>query len=364
MMRANDPRIRQRINQISQNLESANETAQEGFYKFVQEYLAPCFASVGSGVRECCAPCFPSREVQLRRRRRGRAEFNFDFYDDWDNDDAGDGLLGWGNDELDRLLAGSGSSRRGGEQPRRQRKMSYGAARSAKRRSTLLPNERDDPTVIPKSSLLGFLERFPWRIGPREVKYRPSVADLQERPGRLSDDEHEYENQPLMEATDESDGVAEPGESSGGKNNGRNRSGTHSSRETSNSLSSRGDLILSDGEEDAVPLDDEFAVTLARRDSGFVVDDQQSGRPSGRRQTASGTTSRESRSTCRGKDRARRSAGTADIEIIHDAETPLIAELAKEEESARLEEESEVARKRHAARQLAVSQGLARGEEV
>lgn len=350
MMRPNDPRIRQRINQISQNLESANETAQEGFYTFSHEYLAPCLASIANCVRSCTAPCFPSREEQRRRRRRSRAEFNFDFYDDWDNDNAGDGLFGWGSDELDRLLAGSGSARRGAEQPRRQRKMSYGAARAGKRRSTLPHDQRDDPTVIPKSSLIGFLERFPWRIGPRGIKYRPSAADLQERPGRLRDDDG-YENQPLMEATDESDGGAEYGEGSGGKKNGRDRSGTQSSRETSNSLSSRGDLIPSDEEEDAVPLDDEFAMALARRGTGFTSDD-------GR---LSGTTSRDSRSG-RGKDR--RSPRTSDIEVIHDAGTPSMDELAKEEEAARLEEESEIARKRQAAHQLAVSQGLARDDQV
>ncbi|KAL1965927.1 hypothetical protein VTN77DRAFT_5060 [Rasamsonia byssochlamydoides] len=363
MMRANDPRIRQTINQISQNLESANETAQEGFYTFSQEYLAPCFASIANCVRACTAPCFPSREDQLRRRRRGRAEFNFDFYDDWYNDDGGDGLLGWGNDELDRLLAGSGSGRGGAEQPRRQRKMSYGAARAGKRRSTLPPDQRDDPTVIPKSSVIGFLERFPWRIGPRGIKYRPSAADLQERPGRLRGDD--LENQPLMEAADESDG-AEYGEGSGGKKgkNGRDRSETQSSRETSNSLSSRGDLIPSDEEEDAVPLDDEFAVALARRGTGLTSDDQLSGRPSFHRQTTSGTTSRDSRSTGRGKDREGkgRSPRSSDVEIIHD-DTPPMAELVKEEETARLEEESEIARKRRAAHQLAVSQGLAREDQ-
>jgi hypothetical protein len=352
MMRANDPRIRQRINQISHNLESANESAQEGFYNFSQEYLAPCFASLGNCLTECTAPCFPSREDQLRRRRRGRAELSFDFYDDWDNgDDAGDGLLGWGNDELDRLLAGSGNVR-GADQPRRQRKMSYGTSR-ARRRSTILPDQRDDPTVIPKSSFIGFLERLPWRIGPRGTKYRPSAADLQERPGRLPrddeyEDHHDFENQPLMEAAEESD---DPDTAKGKGKNGRLRSTTQSSQETTNSLSSRGDLIFSDeDDEDAVPLDDEFALALARRGTVLASDDQPPKRLSRSRRTTSAYSSRSS-----GQSKGRR---RTDTDIIHDVDEPSMAELVKEEESARQEEESEVARRREAAHQLAVSQGF------
>jgi hypothetical protein len=363
MMRPNDPRIRQTINQITHNLESANETAREEVYNFAHEYLSPCFTAIGGCIRTCTAPCFPSREDQLRRRRRGRAELNFDFYDDWDNENAGDGLLGWDNDELDRLLAGSSNARGSAEQPRRQRKMSYGT-RGGRRRNTVLPDERHDPTVIPKSSVLGFLERFPWRIGSRGIKYRPSAADLQERPGKAR-----AENQPLMEATDESDGDSERGGADRDGKPGRTRSGTQSSRETTNSLSSRGDLIPSDEEEDAVPLDDEFAVALTRRGTGFSSEDQLSGKTNfARRSTAShDTASRDSRSTGRGKvrgDSKGASSGTSDVEIIWDTDPPSMGDLLKEEENVKIQEESEIAEKRLAAHQLAINRGLSQNDQV
>ncbi|EEA22843.1 hypothetical protein TMatcc_001699 [Talaromyces marneffei ATCC 18224] len=359
MMRTNDPRIRQTLNQISHNIESANESAQEGFYRFSQQYLAPCFASIGNCLAECTAPCLPNREAQLRRRRRGRAELNFDFYDDWDNESANEGILGWGNDELDRLLAGSGSVRGGGgaQQPRRQRKMSYGAART-RRKSSILPDQRDDPTVIPKSSFIGFFERLPWKIGPRGVKYRPSAADLQERPGRLPHDDdyiqpESSEAQPLIEEEDEEDAENPTGTVRKGKRQKRNRSTTQSSQETSNSLSSRGDLIFDDEDEDAVPLDDEFAVVLARRNTGLASDEHlaaSGGRP---RRTPSGQSSRS------GKARELKES-RIEIDAVRTSEITSMAELSKEEQEAEEEEELEIVRRRSAAHQLAINQGLAR----
>lgn len=355
-MRTNDPRIRQTLNQISHNIESANESAQEGFYRFGQQYLAPCLATLGNCLAECTAPCLPNRETQLRRRRRGRAELSFDFYDDWDNESANDGILGW--DELDRLLAGSGSVRGGGgaQQPRRQRKMSYGAART-RRKSSILPDQRDDPTVIPKSSFIGFLERLPWKIGPRGVKYRPSAADLQERPGRLPHDDDyiqpgSSEVQPLIEEEDENaDNIT--GSISKGKRQRRNRSTTQSSQETSNSLSSRGDLIFDDEDEDAVPLDDEFAVVLARRNTGLTSDEHLAGSGGRSRRTTSGQSSRS------GKARERKES-RIEIDATRNAEIASMAELSKEEQEAEAEEELEIVRRRSAAHQLAVNQGLAR----
>ncbi|QKX62733.1 uncharacterized protein TRUGW13939_09895 [Talaromyces rugulosus] len=368
MMRTNDPRIRQTLNRFSHNLESANETAQEGFYTFAQEYLAPCFASIGNCLKECTEPCLPSgRDNHLRRRRQGRAEVNFDFYDDWDNEDETDGLLGWGNDELDRLLAGSGGPRGGSsaQQPRRQRKMSYGAART-RRRSSVLPDQRNDPTVIPKSSIIGFLERLPWQIGRRGVKYRPSAADLQERPGRLPHDEeyeaHEthdgIEAQPLIEEGDEESDSA-PAPPLSRKKQRRVRSITQSSQETANSLSSRGDLIFDDeDDEDAVPLDEEFAVALARRSTGLTSDDHLVGSGGRSRRTTSGYSSRDSKG---GRGRERRES-KSDAEPIQTEDYPSMVELAKEEQAAENEEELEIARRRNAAQHLAVTQGLLRDQ--
>lgn len=356
MMRPRDPRIRQRINQISHNLESANESAQEGLYTFSQNYLSPCLASIGNCVQTCTAPCLPSREDQLRRRRRGRAEANFDFYDDWDNEEGEESLLGWGTGELDRLLAGSGLARGGGtaEQPRRPRKMSYGTRQTRRRSTVHIPDTRADPTVIPSSSLIGFLERFPWRFGAKGVKYRPSAADLQEHPG--SHRRHEPEDEPLMEAAeDDGDFVSY-------QNNGRERSGTQSSRGTSNSLSSRGDLFPSDEEEDAVPLDDEFALVFGRRNTGLESDDQ-SGTKTEMVRSASGTSSLGDASSKKSKRKKKKRSSTkttmsADQDGVYSIRTPSIADLKMEEEQVAREEESMVQKKRLAAQELALKRGL------
>ncbi|KAL4940673.1 hypothetical protein BDV06DRAFT_196278 [Aspergillus oleicola] len=350
MMRPRDPRVRQTINQISHNLESANETAQEGIYTFSHNYILPCFSAVGSCVSSCTAPCFPTREDHLRRRHRQRYA-DFDFYDDWDNEEIDDTILGWGTDELDRLLAGSGLARGNSEQPRRPRKMSYGTRRASRRKSGLLiPDDRDDPTVIPSSSFLGFLERFPWRVGARGLKYRPSAADLQEHPTGLR---HVHEESPLIEEADE---VVEAGNSG----NVRHRSSTQSSRETANSLSSRGDLIMSD-EEDAVPLDDEFAMALTRRGTGLESDDPEGGKPESMR-SASGTFSTSSKSSKRKQKKKRgsrlRSPRSSYVDSSQDAAPITFEDLKKEDEEAAREEEMEIVRKRLAARQLALSRGI------
>ena len=357
-MRPNDPRIRQRINQISHNIESANETAQESIYTFSQNYISPCFGAVGTCISACTEPCFPSKSTQ-RRRRRGRAEANFDFYDDWDNDIAGDSLLGWGHDELDRLLAGSGLGRGSSEQPRRQRAMSYGTRNTSRRKnSTLAPDNRHDPTVIPSSSFLGFLERFPWRLGAKGLKYQPSAADLQEHPKGLHRLAHEQE--PLMENNEEYATYQEPVSS---ETNGRKRSGTSSSRDTDTSLSSRGDLIPSDDEEDAVPLDDDLAAALARREPTFDTDDvilgdkQPSTSGAVSLATASSKGSRRKgkrKSTTRKSSRTTGSASSS--QVLDDSS--IVADLRKEERQAEFAEESEIKEKRLAAQKLAASRGL------
>lgn len=364
MMRPRDPRIRQTINQISSNLENANEAAQEGIYAFSQNYISPCFASIGNCVYACAAPCIPSREDQLRRRRRGHAEANFDFYDDWDNDIANDSLLGWGSDELDRLLAGSGLMRGTAEQPRRQRKMSYGTRGTRTKSSVLVPDNKNDPTVIPSSSFLGFLERFPWRLGARGLKYRPSAADLQEHPGRAYHGQG-YEEEPLLE-------TMEGAEGSGSHDaNARDRSATQSSRETINSLSSRGDLIPSDEEEDAVPLDDEFALALGRRGTVLETDDQLARKPSSVRRSTSGTLSsgtegslKELRMKKQRGNRARPRQLTG-VEVTSPGlGTQSMDDLKKEETRIEFKEEQEVNRKRLAAKKLASSRGLDQSNKV
>ena len=385
-MRPSDPRIRQTLNQISQNLESANETAQEGIYAFSHNYIEPCLA----GFRGCLGYCSSSaclgrgRDDPLRRRNRGRsrgrAESNFDFYDDWDYDEDAredSGLLGWGHDELERLLAGSGAagaSRTSNDQPRRPRRMSYGS----RRKGAILPNdEGQDPTIIPSSSILGFLERFPWRIGARGTRYRPSGADLQENPGGLK--RTVFETEPLLEGSDESDeNAGQVGSRKdpvvGGAQVGWQRSATQSSRETSNSLSSRGDLFPSDEEEDAVPLDDEFAATLGPRIQSIGEDDQGATRSSTSGTSTKGfASSPNSGRTGKGKRKARKSSArmptppsksprspASEVEVV---EVLTIDDLKKEEERAQREEEIKIEKKRQAARNLARKRGLSDRED-
>lgn len=283
---------------------------------------------------------------------------SFDFYDDWDEDErtggGGGGILGWGNDELDRLLAGSGSHGGDGNgQPKRKRGMSYGT-RSGKGRKKSVEN---DPTIIPSTNTLGFLGRLPFKLGGT-LRYKPSAADLQEHPGRHDDHVAEEEAEPLI-PEDESE--EDPEWTKGHR---RHRSSTVSSGETSDSFRSRGDLFPSDGEDDAVPLDDEFAMVLERRMTG----DGSSGktkvskgkRPSGSRK-ASRTFSRTHSATQRPRIDIRQSSSATSLPQVSDSTTPYtpsIAELQMEEDRIREEEDGEVERKRQAAVKLAVERGL------
>jgi hypothetical protein len=347
-----NPELRQTLQSISRNLESANEAAQENIYTFTQRYIDPCISGLKLCIDSCIAPCFPGREEQLRRKRgrsRGRAELNFDFYDDWDDgDDPGQRLLGWGNDDLDRVLTGSVIS-----QPKRQRAMSYGSRN--RRKPSIVPSDVEpDPTVIPGSSYLGFLERLPWKIGNKNLRYKPSAADLQENPGGARKQEREIN--PLIEASDEDDGVGKKAKHR------RKRSGTSGSRSTLNSLSSRGDLIPSDEEADAVPLDDEFAMMLAKRTTSTGSEDQSSGRVSSKQPRPSRASTRtvSSKSTKSRRSSSKKSAEPTEPPVAERIEAPTIVDLNKEEEQqACVEQELEVERKRAAAQKLAADGGFA-----
>ena len=361
-----DPRIRQTWNQLSQNAESATENAAAGIWAFQHKYITPCLSSVASSIGQCTAQCFPDREERARRfrergRSRGRAELSFDFYDDWDEDiDPGSGGLlgGWGNDELDRLLAGSGShsgpSDGVDQPPRKKRGMSYGTRGN---RKGLDP----DPTVIPSTSALGFLGRLPFKLGGT-LRYKPSAADLQEHPGAIwGDIRDDEEGEPLI-----SD---EHSEDDGTKNANRKRSSTNSSGHTSDSFRSRGDLFPSDGEDDAVPLDDEFAMALERRMASTGSDDRSSGKTrasKGKRSRAvssrkfSTTHSSNSRPSLVGHRTSSTGSfsATPDVPTPDMAEAPTLADLRHEEERLKMEEDAEVERKRHAATRLAFERGL------
>jgi len=362
MYRRGDPRWNRTIQHISENIEHANEAAQENIYGFTQSYVNPCFASITNCCNAITAPCFPSSNDRRRNRARsrGRAELSFDFYDDWEEDEN-DGLLGWGNDNLERFL-GTASNYGATQQPGRQRAMSYGQrARDPRfdanrRKSTAQQHPSQDPTLIPSSSYFGFLGRLPFKLGSKGLRYKPSAADLTEHPGALR--RSIEEEQPLIEDSEED-------HASDYKTHRRARSNTHTSGHTTDSFSSRGDIFPSEDElDDAVPLDDEFTIALERRTTGQWEDSNNASKGTGSGKNTRSNSKRPSRSASsrtvssgRRSDEARESQKASSI--IEEADVPTLAELEREEEALRRDEEAELQRKRNTAQQLAVQRGLA-----
>lgn len=349
-MRHTDPRIRQTLNQISQNIESVNLTTQASLFTFSQTYVSPCLASLQTCLEASCQPCFPSRDDPRRQHRhvwRGRDDLAFEFYDDWEEDEAE-----WGNDELDRLLAGNGT------QPSRQVGMNYGS-RITKRKYTGMPKDGSvDPTVVPKSSTFGFLERLPWKFGSKGFKYRPSASDLQENVGR-----GRGEGEAVIEENDDGEGNGARGR------DGRNRSDTVASRSTTNSLSSRGDLFPSEDEDDAVPIGDEFAMVLERRNTGTASDDHSSRKARGLRSTRSPAStktasSRDTKSIVANRRAASASSGNVTgLAEAEDIGSTSMTDLKQEEENVTREEEGQIEKKRQAAQMLARRRGLSNLED-
>jgi hypothetical protein len=378
-----DPRIQQTWNNISHNAETATETAATGIWTFTHTYINPCLSTISSSFDQCVSPCFPDRDERSRRlraqgRTRGRAELSFDFYDDWDDEEAAGrsgGLLGrWGNDELDRLLAGSGSHSHGAgdEQPSgRKRGMSYGTRKSGPRRKNTIDG-LPDPTIIPSTTSLGFLQRLPFKIGGT-LRYKPSAADLQEHPGAHRVEAEGEEGEPLIDdEADEDAGELQVDDFDISRKRARS-STTGSGDTTSDSFRSRGDLFPSDGEDDAVPLSDEFAMVLERRGTGTSgADDRSSGktksskgkRPSGSR-VLSRTISRTTQSSSHSRLSLGKHKGSAtSVTQLQDQMEPeavggaSLTELQQEEERLRVEEDAEIERKRQAAARLAAKRGL------
>lgn len=348
-----DPRLRQRWNQITHDTETITENAAAGIWTFQHNYITPCFSSIAHSFEQCTTVCLGDPDDRIRRRRErelshGRAEYSFDFYDDWYEEEQS-GLFGaWGNEDWDRLLAGTGSQRKlnGGEteQPRKKRGMSYGT-RDRRRK----PSIDDDPTVIPSTQPIGFLSKLPWKVGGT-LRYKPSAADLQDHPQRHGDGE----NEPLLHSDDGSDfELPAP----------RKRSGTTGSGDTSDSYRSRGDLFPSDGEgeEDAIPLDDEVTYDMVRKDdrSGRSGRTSSKGkRPAGGlagSRTVSRTTlgSVSSRDDYRMENRPNSLSATSDVE-----DTPTLHDLEREEYLLQKAEDDDVERKKRAAAQLAAEKGL------
>ncbi|KXJ93238.1 hypothetical protein Micbo1qcDRAFT_161202 [Microdochium bolleyi] len=380
-----DPRLRQRWNQISHTTETVTENAAAGIWTFGHTYINPCLDSISGACGDCVTTCFGDREERARRAREGRrsrndAEFSFDFYDDWDqdlySDEQGGGILrGWRNEDWDRLLAGTGKRRKtsGGEvvdQPRaRQKGMSYGTRGTGDGGSSVRNTDtlKDDPTVIPSTSAIGFLGRLPFRIGGT-LRYKPSAANLQEHPGAFK---HEFEGEraPLLGSS------KRPVDQNGVELDSdeeylaedvimptRKRSGTTGSGDTSDSFRSRGDLFPSDGEgeEDAVPLDDDLASVLGR------VDDRASNKTrSSKGKRVAGKMSRTVSRTTIGSVHTRpsiRSHPSFSSETVSPmvASIPSLDDLRREEEELEREEVQMLEQKRHAAAQLALRRGLSR----
>ncbi|PVI01332.1 hypothetical protein DM02DRAFT_613740 [Periconia macrospinosa] len=373
MYRRGDPRWNRTIQNITDTVEHANESAQEGLYSFTHSYVNPCLQSFTQCVSDCTAPCFPSQDDRRRHRARsrGRAELSFDFYDDWEEDET-DGLLGWGNDNLDRLWGNSGGASNlhnnygAASQPGRQSAMNYGNRNrdtrynASRRKSAAQPRDGGpDPTIIPSSSYFGFLGRLPFKVGGKVLRYKPSAADLTEHPGlsRRSLEESREESQPLIEDSGEE---AEE-EGSERKGHGRKRSQTSASGHTTDSLSSRGDIFPSEDElDDAVPLDDEFAVHLERRTTREWHDDTSNGKSKARSGSKSSKRPAPSRMSTRSQESSRKSFENNRQREHSEAieEIPTLSDLKQEEERLRAEEEAEVERRRLEAQQLAMRRGL------
>lgn len=265
-------------------------------------------------------------------------------------------LSGWGTDELDRILAGSGS-----DQPRRHARMNYGTRGTRDRRRSIGAKGGEvDPTILPGSSMFGFLERLPWKIGGRGVRYKPSAADLQENPGGRKG-LNEAEGEALLEESEESVDVQDDR-----KTHQRKRSSTNASQTTTTSLSSRGDLFPSEDEDDAIPIDDEFAINLGRRSTN----ESASGKSHSKRSASSRITgtSKDTRSVK--SARHERSNASLDVLSVEEAgaaleqDLPTMEDLKREEEAVRKLEQEEVERKRFEARHVALERGLVVEEEA
>ncbi|KAI4217652.1 MAG: hypothetical protein LQ351_000248 [Letrouitia transgressa] len=376
-MRRTDPRIRQTLNQISQTVESAQYSTQASLFSFTQNYLTPCFASISSCLEASCHPCYQcltSRSSDPHHgrkrhpnRRRGREELSFDFYDDWEEDERE-----WGNDELDRLLAGNEQDNSG--QPSRKRGMSYGGIVSRRKTMSLgghHHNAKDaaaDANIVPSSSMFGFLERLPWKIGGRGRRYRPSAADLQDvgEGTRTRKPTPRYgEDEPLISESEDEATTAAGGRlgihKQQQRHHGRNRSATMSSRETTTSLSSRGDLLPSEDEDDAVPLDDEFTIALERRTTTGTTSDEHSKRGGAGESRAS--TKTKSSADTRSSKKRRGTSAERDRGEQPSSSPPSMTDLKEEEERLRIDEEAAVERGREAAQRLARERGLSGSQQ-
>jgi hypothetical protein len=251
--------------------------------------------------------------------------------------------------------------------------MSYGTRKGVSRRKNTIDG-LPDPTIIPSTNTLGFLHRLPFKIGGT-LRYKPSAADLQEHLGthRAEANEDGEEGEPLInDDNDEAHEEAEEGDFDMSRT--RARSSTIGSGDTSDSFRSRGDLFPSDGEDDAVPISDEFAVVLERRMTGGSGTDDRGSRKTrsnkGKRPSSSRGMSRTTQSSSKSRQSpgGKRGSSTSVSKVPRLPSTDSLggkslSDLQQEEERLRREEDAEVERKREAAARLASERGLNVNEE-
>ncbi|KAH6626125.1 hypothetical protein B0J18DRAFT_423953 [Chaetomium sp. MPI-SDFR-AT-0129] len=267
--------------------------------------------------------------------------------------------------------------------------MSYGTRGVAGRRKV---SGEEDPNVIPRTAPLGFLGRLPFKI-VGSLRYKPSAANLREHPGAGSgttaaaaqrggyqgerDMGNRGEQEPLLGASSHG---GEDTTTSPAEQRTRPRSNTTNSGDTSSSYRSRGDLFPSDGEgdEDAVPLDDEFTVALERVDDRGSTKTRSS---KGKRRAGDRDRDRDrdpdkglsrtvSRTTLSSTDQSGgeqkwESNPVSPVREVDDSGILVSAaqsleDLQREEEQAEREEHEAIERRRRAAEQLAVQRGLRR----
>ncbi|EPS35773.1 hypothetical protein H072_10780 [Dactylellina haptotyla CBS 200.50] len=383
-----DPRVRQTLNQISDNIESVADTAKFGCFNFTKSYLEPCVNSIAAVCPspETVCSCFYHDPANSRRRRRGRPEFAFEFYNsDYEDEFGPEDPLRWGNDELDRLLAGSGVAGRRRKAGARNEGMYYTRSgqrrvRPEARRKSALADGGQDPTIIPNTAALGFLSYFPWVRKRQALRYKPSAADLQDHPGGYGGVGGEFREEGAED--EEAEALLGIGRADSMDNSpverrdrrGRGRSGTTSSGDTTDTFRSRADLFPSEDEDDAIPLDDEFEINL-EPETGSSGKKSKRGprrRPTG--DTASsglsgngslGSPARGGRKTPMSDEF--RIEGDIDIDDdarLFDLVSPTLPrgrsdeELRRQEEDIRKDEEQAVEMRREAAKRLAISRGL------
>ncbi|KAJ4306334.1 hypothetical protein N0V88_001134 [Collariella sp. IMI 366227] len=359
-----DPRLRQRWNRLSHTTEAVTSDAAAGIWTFGHRYVTPCLGSLVTAADSCTSVCLGDREERARRARerdrgarrvRSGVEHSFDFYDDWEADLAFE----------EEFVAGLGDER----VAEKKEGMSYGTRSTGGLRRKASGEE--DPNVIPRTAPLGFLGRLPFKI-VGSLRYKPSAANLRDHPGGggLAHEFHVEgeEYQPLLAAGEEEDAVRRQRRSpQQGK---RARSDTTTSDNTSSSYRSRGDLFPSDGEgdEDAVPLDDEFTVALERVDdrSSNKTRSTKGKRPANRdRDRLSRTVSRATLLSTTSEDESKYGSSNpmSPSHVEEAVPVPSLEDLQREEERIEREEHEEIERRRRAASQLAMQRGLSNDDQ-